>query len=136
MARLPKARDSARPATMIRRVRCHEKSKLAILLVIMIVISTQGWYTSRAQSNPENTVKEFPGTAIKWIEVATPEFRRRNLDLNNYTVSIFDDGDSVFVVLISLDQPEGARGSAGTYPGYEVEISKKDMTVLRSYYAK
>ena len=111
--------------------------KLAILLIIMIEISTQGWYTSMAQSTPENAVKELPGTAIKWIEIAMPEFRRRNLDLNNYTVSIFDDGDFVFVVLTSLDQPKGgAKGSAGTYPGYEVEISKKDMTVLRSYYAK
>ena len=112
------------------------RKKLAILLVVMTIILTQGWYTSMAQSNPVNAVRGLPGTAIKWIEVATPEFRRNNLDLNNYTVSISDRGDSVFVVLISLDQPEGAVGSAGTYPGYEVEISKQDMTVLRSYYAR
>ena len=89
-----------------------------------------------AQSPHPSAVADFPANAIKWIEIATPEFRQRNLDLNNYTVSIIDDRGSVFVILIPLDQPKGVRGSVGKHPGYEVEISKEDMTILRSYYTR
>lgn len=81
-------------------------------------------------------VAQIPGHRLKWIEAAEPEFRRRNLDVNNYIVFVDDAPDSVIVSLGSPDQPEGARGSAGTYPGYVVEISKKDMKILRSHYVR
>lgn len=106
------------------------------LLVMMIVISTQSWCGSIAQSNPEKVVAQLPGSSLKWIEAAEPEFRRRNLDVSNYDVAVVDDPDSVIVALSSPDQPEGAKGSLGKYPAYEVEIRKKDMKILRSNYVK
>jgi hypothetical protein len=92
--------------------------------------------TRVAQSNPEKVVAQFPGSTLKWIEAVEPEFRRRNLDLNNYIVSVVDHRESVVVALSSPDQPEGARGSVGKYPGYEVEISKDGMKILRSNYVR
>lgn len=62
--------------------------------------------------------------------------QRRKLDLDNYTVSVIEEDDSVAVSLTSPDAAKGARGSTGSYPGYEVEISKKDMTVVRSNYIR
>lgn len=107
-----------------------------LILAMMIAISTQGWCISMAQSNPDKVVAQLPGHSLKWIEAAEPEFRRRNLDVSNYIVSVVDRPDSVIVALSSPDQPEGARGSVGKYPGYEVEISKKDMKILRSNYVR
>ena len=76
---------------------------------------------------------------MRFAEVDTaaePEFQRRKLDLNKYTVSVIEERDSVAVVLKSLDAIEGVRGSSGSYPGYEVEISKKDLKVVRSNYVR
>jgi hypothetical protein len=108
----------------------------ALLAVVMVVISAQGWYTSMAQSNSQKVIAEFPGSTLKWIEAAEPEFHRRNLDLSNYIVAVVDYGDSVIVALSSPDQPAGARGSVGKYPGYEVEISKNGMKILRSNFVR
>jgi hypothetical protein len=45
--------------------------------------------------------------------------------LDKYIISVVEQNDSVTVGLRSPDAPEGAMGSAGRYPGFEVEISKK-----------
>jgi hypothetical protein len=108
----------------------------ALLAAVLIVTSAQGWYISMAQSNPEKVIAEFPGSTLKWIEAAEPEFHRRNLDLSNYIVAVVDHGDSVIVALSSPDQPAGARGSVGKHPGYEVEISKDGMKILRSNFVR
>jgi hypothetical protein len=102
----------------------------------MIVISSLGWTALTAQSNPPKVLAEFAGASLKWIRAAEPEFQQKNLDLDKYTVSVVEQNDSVTVILRSSDSVEGARGSSGKYPGYEVEISKKDLRVLRSNYVR
>jgi hypothetical protein len=89
-----------------------------------------------AQSGPPKVVAEFSGAFLKWIHAAEPEFQRQKLDLNKYIVSVVEQRDSVTVGLSSVDSVQGARGSTGSHPGYEVEISKKDLKVLRSNYVK
>jgi len=89
-----------------------------------------------AQSNPPRVLAEFPGTSLKWIHAAEPLLREKQFDLDKYTISLFEQDDSVTVILKSPDEAPGGRGSTGTYPGFEVEISKKDMKVLRSNYIR
>jgi hypothetical protein len=95
-----------------------------------------GWSASMAQSNPPKVIAEFTGASLKWIHTAEPEFERKKLDLDKYIVSVVEQNDSVTVILRSSDVVEGARGSTGKYPGYEVEISKKDLKVVRSNYIR
>jgi hypothetical protein len=102
----------------------------------MMMISVLGWGTLIAQSNSPKVMAEFAGASLKWIHAAEPEFQRRKLDLSNYTVSVIEERDSVAVVLKSLDAVKGVKGSSGSYPGYEVEISKKDLKVVRSNYVR
>jgi hypothetical protein len=102
----------------------------------IVVISVLGWCTLVAQSNSPKVMAEFAGASLKWIHAAEPEFQRRKLDLSNYTVSVIEKGDSVTVVLKSLDAVEGVKGSSGSYPAYEVEISKKDLRIVRSNYVR
>jgi hypothetical protein len=106
------------------------------VLAIMVVIAVLGWGSLRAQSNPPKVMAEFAGASLKWIRAAEPEFQRRKLDLDKYTVSVVEQKDSVTVGLRSPDAVQGAMGSSGSYPGYEVEISKKDMKVVRSNYVR
>ena len=106
------------------------------MLAMAIAISTPGWGVVMAQSNPPKVVAEFPGACLKWVRAAEPEFQRKNLDLANYTISVVEQGEFITVMLSSPDAPEGARGSVGKHPGYEVEISKKDLTIVRSNYVR
>ncbi len=106
------------------------------VLATTVMISVLGWSAPMAQSNHPRVIAEFAGTSLKWIHAAEPEFQRKQLDLDRYMVSVVEQNDSVTVSLTSADTVEGARGSAGKYPGYEVEISKKDLKVVRSNYVR
>jgi hypothetical protein len=85
---------------------------------------------------PLRVVAEFPGSYMKWIRAAEPEFQRKQLDLDNYNISVVDQESSVVIVLTSSDASKEGRGSTGTHPGYEVEVNKKDQKVARSNYVR
>jgi hypothetical protein len=89
-----------------------------------------------AQSHAPKVLAQCSGAALKWIHAAEPEFQRRQLDLDKYNVSVVEESDSVVVSLSSPDEPKGLRGSAGKYPGFEIEISKKDLRILRSNFVR
>lgn len=105
-------------------------------LAILVVASTLGWSASMAQSVPPKVTAEFPGASLEWVHIAEAEFQRKRLDVDKYTVSVVEESNSVTVSLSSLDSVPGARGSSGIYPGYVVEISKKDLKILRSNYVR
>lgn len=107
---------------------------LAMIAVASILVSS----ASIAQPSPPKVIAEFPGASLKWIRIAEPEFEQRKLDLENYTIAVVEEDDSVVVLLRSPDAVgvSGARGSTGKFPGYEVEISKKDKKVVRSNYVR
>ena len=89
-----------------------------------------------AESNPPKVLAEFPGTSLKWIHAAEPILQERKLDLDKYTISLLEETNSVTVILKSIDSAPGSRGSTGKKPSFEVEISKKDLKVLRSNYVR
>jgi hypothetical protein len=102
----------------------------------VIAVLSVGWSLVMAQSNTPKMMAEFPGASLKWVRAAEPEFQQKKLDLDKYTVLVVEREDSVTVILKSTDSVEGSRGSTGKYPGYEVEISKKDLKILRSNYVR
>jgi hypothetical protein len=107
-----------------------------LTLAIVVVTSLLGWSALSPQSGPPKVTARFPGASLKWIHIAEAEFQRKKLDMDKYTVSVVEEENSVTVGLSSLDSVPGARGSSGTYPGYEVEIGKKDLKILRSNYVR
>ena len=107
-----------------------------LTLAIVVVTSILGWRALMAQSVPPKVTAEFPGASLKWINIAEAEFQRKKLDVDKYTVSVVEQDDSVTVALTSSDSVQGARGSTGSYPGFVVEINKKDMKVVRSNYIR
>ena len=102
----------------------------------VLVISVLGRREVLAQSNPPRAIAEFAGVALKWIHVAEPELQRRHLKLDKYNVSVIEEEDSVTISLLSTDAVKGTRGSSGSSPAYAVEISKKNMKIVRSYYQR
>jgi hypothetical protein len=102
----------------------------------MLAVLSLGWTAMMAQSNPPKVLAEFPGATLKWIRAAEPVLQEKKLDLDKYTVSLLEEADSVTVILKSEDSTPAGRGSTGKSPGFEVEISKKDLKVLRSNYVR
>jgi len=103
---------------------------------MVFVILVLGWSEVLAQSTPPRVIAEFAGASLKWIHVAEPELRRNHLNLDKYMVSVTEEDDSVTVSLLATDAVKGTKGSSGSYPAYAVEISKKDLRVVRSYYQR
>lgn len=108
------------------------------VLAMIVVASILVWNASMAESNPPRVMAEFPGSSLKWVRIAEPEFEQRKLDLDNYTITVVEEDDSVAVILRSPETVgvPGLRGSTGKFPGFAVEISKKDRKVIRSNYVR
>ena len=62
---------------------------------VIVVVSILGWSALMAQSNPPKVMAEFTGASLNWIHAAEPEFQRKKLDLDKYTVSVVEQNDSV-----------------------------------------
>jgi hypothetical protein len=103
---------------------------------IAILAPILGLSALMAQSTPPKVIAEFSGSSLKWVRTAEPEFERKNLDLDKYTISVVEQNDSVTVALTSSDSVKGARGSSGSFLGFVVEINKKDMKIVRSNYIR
>ena len=56
-----------------------------------------------AQPKYPRVLAEFPGASLKWVHIAEPEFQKRGLSLDHYTVSVLEHKDAVDVSLTSLD---------------------------------
>ena len=107
-----------------------------LVWTIVVALAIWGQCTMMAQSGPPKQIAEFSGAAFKWVRAAEPEFQKRHLDLNKYIVLVAEQDDSVIVALRSPDATKEARGNTGTLPGYEVEIRKKDLSIVRSNYVR
>jgi len=112
--------------------------KKVIWMIMVIGTSVLAGRTVSAQTFTPKVIAAFSGASLKWILAAEPEFKRRKLNLDNYKITVLEQEDSVAISLSSPDASEEAQGSGsvGKYPGFEVEIRKKDMKVLRSNYVR
>ena len=88
-----------------------------------------------AQQGPYKEVATLPGTALRWIHAAEPVFAEQNLNVENYTVGVSEQGDTLTVSLSSNPTP-GVRGSTGKYPGYEVTFSKETGKLLNAHFTR
>ena len=109
---------------------------MKILVIAVLLGSTLIGRPAMAQTGQLGLDAELPGRSLKWIRIAEREFARKRLNLDNYIVIVFEEDDSVAVILRAVDQPERVRGSGGSYPAYEVEINKKTKRIVRANYVR
>ncbi|HEY5883245.1 MAG TPA: hypothetical protein VIT88_01080 [Pyrinomonadaceae bacterium] len=79
---------------------------------------------------------EFPGRSLEWLRIAEPQFARMGFKLDRYTITVVELEGEVTVILRSFDKPPDVRGSGGTYPAYEVDISKKTKKIVSAHYVR
>jgi hypothetical protein len=83
------------------------------------------------------TLDAIQGKSFLAIQVAAAVFQQHNNpDLARYKIAVVREGDSVFVTFTDKDGKPGARGASGTLPGFEVELTARDLQVLRSHFVR
>ena len=107
-------------------------SKLSLAIACMTLLLTP----LAGQKMSPTPVAKLPGSSLRWIHIAEVEFAKEKLNPDRYTVVVFEDQETVTVVLDSSNGDYHIRGDAGPYPGYEVEISKRDSKIVRSNYIR
>jgi hypothetical protein len=70
------------------------------------------------------------------IAAAGAALEKQHLDMKDYNASVSRDGGALVISFTSRDAPEGARGSAGSRPGYEVELDPASLEVLRAHFIR
>jgi hypothetical protein len=110
--------------------------KTWVLIIVVATLASFCGATIPRRPASLKVVAEFPGRALKWINAAQPEFEREKLDVSRYFVTVIEEDDSVTVILTASRPSKEVRGDPGPIPGYEVEISKKEMKVIRGNYIR
>ena len=81
-------------------------------------------------------LETIQGSSFLAIQAALGVFQRHHPDLAHYKIEVVSERDSVVVIFTDKERPEGTRGSLGVRPGFEVEMSAKDLRVLRSNFIR
>lgn len=76
------------------------------------------------------------GSSLPAIRKGAGVLAQRVPDLSPYRIALMSEGDSLVVVFTDKDAAPGGRGSSGTRPGFEVEMSARDLTVRRSNFIR
>jgi hypothetical protein len=109
---------------------------IKLMIILSIAVSTWDGRMAMAQGSPITKMAEFPGSWLKWIHIAEPEFQRRRLNLDNYTIAVVERRDFVEVMLTDSQAAGGVRGNLGSVPGFEVEIRKDNKTIVRANFVR
>jgi hypothetical protein len=116
--------------------------------------------TSEKRADPDRAF--IPGTALRWpdgfaadsskrngrvdlwqsyraIQIAAAEFARHDLDVSRYRITVIDNAaTSIIVIFVDVDAPDnpGIRGNPGKIPGFEVELARDNLHVVRSHFIR
>lgn len=83
----------------------------------------------------ECDMEMISGNKVSIIVAALPELSKRELDIEEYSVKLFEMPQSTIVIFEPNDADAGEMGS-GSKLTFEVEISKVDRRVLRANFAR
>jgi hypothetical protein len=106
-----------------------------LTLLALVLIFTLASDRTAGQTGPVKTLAEFQGVALQWVNIAAPKFLERNLNPDKYLVTDLDLGDRV-VVTLTDGKLGSVMGSPGNLPGYEVDIKKKDRSIISAHFMK
>jgi len=106
------------------------KRFLAITILLVATVIGSG---GKTQDGELGVDAELPGKSLKWIHIAERVFARKGVNVDKFTVTVFEgDDDTITVYLTDLNQPITTRGGGGL----NVVISKKTKKVIKTYYSR
>lgn len=72
---------------------------------------------------------KVPDAAMK---IFLEEMAKRHVDLSHYQVHLHETPESFILFTMYENRKPGQRGSDPDFPEYEVEISRKDLSLVRA----
>jgi len=105
---------------------------IRFLAIAILVVSTGNLSGGRTHLSELGVDAELPGKSLKWIHIAERVWAHKGINVDNFTVHVFEEEDTVTVFLTDPNQPSTTRGGGGL----EVEISKRTKKVTRTYYSR
>ncbi len=84
-----------------------------------------------AEPDQLDVLDTIQGSSLPAIQTAMGEFQRQNLDPVHYKITVVREGDAIVVMFGNKESRRGDRGG-GQRPGFEVEMARSDLSVLRS----
>jgi hypothetical protein len=112
------------------------KTWIACLLSGLFVLGS----TTILPGTAEAADDSISGQAYLMIQVAMPEFENRGLDISRYRITVQETKDSRYVIFIDADvteeQKRHGRGNPGKIPGFEVELARDELKVVRSNFIR
>ncbi len=89
--------------------------------------------TARDRTPVQDSIQ---GSSFPAIRKGAEVFGQRVTDLSPYRIALMSEGGSLVVAFTDKDGAPGGRGSPGSRPGFEVEMSARDLTVKRSNFIR
>jgi AMMECR1 domain-containing protein len=106
------------------------KTGVGTLILLLSVLSTPAGAKMKESAS-------LLGKSVLYIKAALPEIERQKLDLNLYRVTVFEENNSVFVVLADKNASnDSVRGSPGKIPAFQVELDRDSMQILKSSFVR
>jgi hypothetical protein len=94
-------------------------------------------YNLIAQSpQPHPEIETISGRNFVVIQSAAAEAARRGLDVSTYKITILDRGSSCTVMFQDPERPATQMGSTERMLGFDVEVSRKDLRIVRSHFVR
>jgi hypothetical protein len=102
---------------------------VSILLLVGVLGSVQA-------GEHMKKVGTISGAVLEVVQVAIPKLREKQLNPDDYEVSVFETDSSFVVLFDDPNRPAGQRGSTEKVPAFEVEIAKADRRVVRANFVR
>ena len=112
------------------------KAWIVCLLAGLVIVGSAILMPARAKAVEESV----SGRGFQAIQAAMAEFNDQGLDISRYRIIVHERATSLFVSFIDADvtdeQRLHVRGNPGTIPGFEVELRRDNLGVVRSHFIK
>ena len=109
---------------------------MKLILIFAIFLFTTMGSEAMAQPGLFKVVDTVSGRGGRAIQEALPEIIRRKLNISAYRVVVMESDVSFLVLLEDPDAPNGQQGSTSSKPGFEVELSKPRLQVIRANFVR
>ncbi|MES2322877.1 MAG: hypothetical protein V4633_11490 [Pseudomonadota bacterium] len=108
------------------------------LFFVLLMISTPVTWSASAKKNDQlHVVVEVPAGVWNWVQIATLEFEKNtSLDMNNFSMLVVDDGETMTVVFSNVPRKSGQRGTPRGGLGFSVKINKSDKRIVRANFTR
>jgi hypothetical protein len=109
---------------------------MRVAFVSFVAVFLIGLAPQAEGETPMKEVESISGTTLAVIQAAIPKLEEHDLRVQDYRISVFEMESAFLVLFTDPKQPADQRGSSTALIGFEVEISKAGLQVVRANFMR